>query len=41
MDERTKDAIRTALRVNEIGRESPYKLSFAGKGKSGASALTH
>jgi len=37
MDDQLKDAIRTALRVNEIGRASPYQLSFAGKGKSGAS----
>jgi hypothetical protein len=30
-------ALRTAVRLNEIGDDSPYKLSFAGKGKSGAS----
>jgi hypothetical protein len=30
-------AIRTALRLNEIGSASPYQISFAGKGKSGAS----
>jgi hypothetical protein len=37
MDERLDAGIRTALRVNEIGRSNPYHLSFAGKGKSGAS----
>jgi len=30
-------AIKTALRLNEIGSASPYQISFAGKGKSGAS----
>jgi hypothetical protein len=30
-------AIKAALRANEIGNSSPYKLSFAGKGTSGAS----
>ena len=29
--------LRAAVRMNEIGDASPYKLSFAGKGKSGAS----
>lgn len=32
-----QSAIKTALRLNEIGNASPYQLSFAGKGKSGAS----
>jgi hypothetical protein len=32
-----RSAIKTALRLNEIGSASPYQLSFAGKGKSGAS----
>jgi hypothetical protein len=32
-----KQAMRTALRLNEIGDVSPYRLSFAGKGASGAS----
>ncbi|MBV8522249.1 MAG: hypothetical protein JOY71_08995 [Acetobacteraceae bacterium] len=36
-DETLKPAIRTALRLHEIGDASPYKLCFAGKGKSGAS----
>jgi hypothetical protein len=30
-------ALRRAVRLNEIGDASPYKLSFAGKGNSGAS----
>ena len=29
--------LRAAIRINEIGDASPYQLSFAGKGKSGAS----
>src|SRR5271156_2644589 len=37
VDETLKPALRTALRLNEIGDASPYQLSFAGKGKSGAS----
>jgi hypothetical protein len=37
VDDQLRNAIRAALRVNEIGRTSPYQLSFAGKGKSGAS----
>jgi hypothetical protein len=37
MDEQLEAGMRTALRVNEIGRSNPYHLSFAGKGKSGAS----
>jgi hypothetical protein len=36
-DESLKPGIRTALRLHEIGDASPYLLSFAGKGKSGAS----
>lgn len=36
-DESVKPGIRTALRKNEIGDESPYQLSFAGKDESGAS----
>jgi hypothetical protein len=37
INEQLKSAILTALRMNEIGDASPYQLSFAGKGKSGAS----
>lgn len=37
VDVRLKPALRLALRLNEIGGASPYQLSFAGKGKSGAS----
>ena len=36
-EETLKPAIRAALRVHEIGAQSPYKLLFAGKAKSGAS----
>src|SRR5262249_48916122 len=36
-DDLLKPALRAALRVHEIGDASPYQLSFAGKGKSGAS----
>ena len=36
-DEGLKPALRAALRVHEIGDASPYQLSFAGKGKRGAS----
>jgi hypothetical protein len=32
-----RTAIQTALRLNEIGDSSSYRLSFASKGKSGAS----
>jgi hypothetical protein len=32
-----RTAFRTALQQNEIGDDTPYKLSFAGKGQSGAS----
>lgn len=37
VDETLKPALRTALRLHEIGDASPYQLCFAGKGKSGAS----
>lgn len=37
MDESVKPAIRMALRLHEIGDATPYRISFAGKGKSGAS----
>ncbi len=37
LDDAIKPAIRTALRLHEIGDASPYKLFFAGKGKSGGS----
>jgi len=37
VDETLKPALRMALRLHEIGDASPYQLSFAGKGKSGAS----
>jgi hypothetical protein len=36
-DNNLKAALRTAVRLNEIGDASPYQLSFAGKGNSGAS----
>ena len=36
-DDTLKPALRTALRLHEIGDASPYRLFFAGKGKSGAS----
>ena len=36
-DDAYKPALRTTLRVHEIGRASPYQLFFAGKAKSGAS----
>jgi hypothetical protein len=36
-DQSLKPGIRAALRLHEIGDASPYQLSFAGKGKSGAS----
>lgn len=36
-DEALKPALREALRKHEIGNESPYRLFFAAKGKSGAS----
>ena len=32
-----KSALRFALRLHEIGDQSPYHLMFAAKGKSGAS----
>ena len=37
VDVALKPAIRTALRLHEIGDATPYKLFFAGKGKSGGS----
>jgi hypothetical protein len=36
-DSALEAALRTALRLNEIGDASPYRLSFAAKGASGAS----
>src|SRR3954470_19252005 len=36
-DDAIKPALRTALRLHEIGDATPYKLFFAGKGKSGGS----
>lgn len=33
----TMQVITTAIRLNEIGNASPYQISFAGKGNSGAS----
>jgi hypothetical protein len=36
-DDALKPALRMALRLHEIGDESPYRLSFAAKGVSGAS----
>jgi hypothetical protein len=36
-DDAVKPALRKALRLNEIGNASPYRLSFAGKANSGAS----
>ena len=37
LSEALKPALRTALRLHEIGDASPYQLFFAGKGASGAS----
>lgn len=37
VDDTIKPAIRTALRFHEIGNDTPYRISFAGKGKSGGS----
>lgn len=37
VDNAIKPAIRTALRFHEIGNDTPYRISFAGKGKSGGS----
>jgi hypothetical protein len=37
LDESVKPAIRTALRLHEIGDKLPYRMFFAGKGKSGGS----
>ena len=36
-DDAIKPALRTALRLHEIGDDTPYKMFFAGKGKSGGS----
>jgi len=36
-DDALKPALRRALRFNEIGNDSPYRISFAGKGNSGGS----
>jgi hypothetical protein len=36
-EDKLKPALRLALRLHEIGSASPYRLFFAGKGKSGAS----
>ena len=36
-DDALKPALRAALRLHEIGDKTPYRLFFAGKGKSGAS----
>ena len=36
-DNALKPALRAALRMHEIGTQTPYKLFFAGKGRSGAS----
>ncbi|EJJ31591.1 hypothetical protein [Rhizobium sp. CF142] len=35
--EKFKPALRAALRMHEIGNDTPYRLYFAAKGKSGAS----
>jgi hypothetical protein len=37
LDDAIKTAMQTALRLHEIGDKSPYRLFFAGKGKSGGS----
>jgi hypothetical protein len=37
VDNAIKPAIRTALRFHEIGNDTPYRISFAGKGNSGGS----
>lgn len=37
MDDALRDAIGTALRRHEIGAGDPYRLAFAGRGRSGAS----
>jgi hypothetical protein len=37
LDNSLLPAIRASLRMHEIGAKSPYRLAFAGKGKSGAS----
>lgn len=37
LDESIKMALRTSLRLHEIGDKSPYRIFFAAKGKSGGS----
>lgn len=37
LDDPVQQTISTALRLHEIGNESPYRISFAGKGNSGGS----
>ena len=37
VDNAIKPALRTALRLHEIGNDTPYRISFAAKGKSGGS----
>jgi hypothetical protein len=37
VDDTLKPALRAALRCNEIGNDTPYRISFAAKGNSGAS----
>jgi hypothetical protein len=37
IDDNLRNAITKALRINEIGDDSPYQISFAKKGNSGAS----
>jgi hypothetical protein len=37
VDDTLKPALRAALRCNEIGDRTPYEISFAAKGNSGAS----
>lgn len=37
LDDPVRERISAAMRLNEIGDASPYKISFAGKGNSGAS----
>lgn len=37
LDESIKPAVRRALRLHEIGDKAPYRMFFAGKGKSGGS----
>jgi hypothetical protein len=37
LDDPVRQTIATALRLHEIGKATPYQISFAGKGKSGGS----